>query len=81
MTTPTINHMPIIKGIILCGGMAPSGQTFNAHAAITCPVCRAKIEAKVAAHRAEAARHKAGSQQNRFFNGDADRNQRILATT
>ena len=78
MTSQSINHLPIIKGIILCGGKAPVGETFNAHALITCPMCRAKIEAKIQAHRATAATHKFGSSQQRFFTADADRNQRFL---
>lgn len=73
MTDAIINHWPVFKGIRLCGDKADMA---SANSPITCPHCRAKLEAKVAAHTAEAARSK-GSQK-RFFAADAANWQRVL---
>lgn len=77
MQTQPTNHWPLIgrRPPSACG---KPGDTADPWAFITCPACRARLEAKVAAHTAEAARHKPGSQEQRFFAGDAAHWQRVL---
>ena len=69
-----INHWPVFKGIRLCGDKTDMA---SANSPITCPACRAKLEAKVDAHNAEAKRSR-GSRK-RFFEGDANQWQRVLS--
>ena len=68
-----LNHLPVIKGIRLCGDKSGTADAF---AAITCPHCRAKLEAKAKAHEAEAARSKGSTA--RFFAADAARVRAML---
>lgn len=71
------NHWPLV-GRSLRGECKPIGGTANPHEPITCPHCRAMIGRKIAAHTAEAARSKPGSQDERFFTGDAAHWQSVL---
>jgi hypothetical protein len=78
MSSPrTFNHWPLMRRQppSECGVI---GDTADPHAAITCPCCRDRLASKVSAHRAESARAKPGSQQSRFFAGDAAHWQAIL---
>jgi hypothetical protein len=70
-----MNHHPVIRGIRLCGDRTTG--TADSFAPITCPHCRAKLEAKAAAHE-ETARNSKGAEK-RFFAADAARVRRGLA--
>ena len=75
MTSTAINHLPVFRGIRLCGDKTGAADAF---APITCPSCRAKLEAKAKAAEDAAARSK-GSEA-RFFAADAARVRAQLVT-
>jgi hypothetical protein len=77
MTIQAINHLPLF-GRSLRRECKPIGGTANPHGAITCPLCRAMLEAKVSAHSAESSRCKSGGQEARFFAADAANWQAVL---
>lgn len=68
-----INHWPVFKAIRLCG---EAQGTADPRAPITCKCCREKLEAKVAAHTAQAKQSR--GQEARFFAADAARWQATL---
>ena len=70
-----MNHYPVIRGIRLCGDRETG--TAHAFAPITCPACRAKLEAKAAAH--EKTAYTAKGSERRFFAADAARVRRDLS--
>jgi hypothetical protein len=67
-----LNHLPLL-------GRNPAhaikGDTSNPHGAITCPKCRAMLQAKVDAHCA----FKGSAQERKFFADDAAAWSRALA--
>lgn len=72
------NHWPLIgrKAPASCGKPGDTAEPFQP---ITCPHCRERLTAKVKAHANEAARHKPGSQNQRFFSGDVAHWSAVLA--
>ena len=77
MTEQAINHLPLF-GRSLRSECKPIGGTADPHAAITCPMCRAMLEAKVSAHSAQSSMGKPGGQEARFFAADAAHWQAVL---
>ena len=76
-TMTAYTHWPLF-GRSLRSECKPLGGIAAPHGAITCPQCRAMLQNKVDAHMAEAAAHKAGTQEAKFFAADAASWQSVL---
>jgi hypothetical protein len=76
-----INHYPIAVSRAtrrIPKSCADQTGTCDPFAAITCGDCRQRLQVKVTAHVELAAQYKQGSQNQRFFAGDAAHYQAIL---